>query len=116
MNNLIDRSRQRPYTRGIHKGERIEGRDYFWPEEFGPMTGLLLESIGEKYAPPGLGREWNGDSGLWDNPTVGPRGIPHGKTVVWGGIDPNVHESMLRHIPPWSSGPQVPAYPGVGRM
>jgi len=120
MNNLIDRAKQRPYTRGIHKGERIEGRDYFWPDEFNPWMGIELQAIGEKYAPPGLGREWNGDSSVWDNPTIGPKGIPRGRTVVWGAIDPNVRESMLRQIPPWSSGrPAVGVgtpYPGVGRM
>jgi len=120
MNNLIDRAKQRPYTRGIHKGERIEGRDYFWPEEFGPMTGLVYEAMGEKYSPPGMGREWNGDSSLWDNPTIGPRGIPRGRTVVWGAIDPNAREGMLRQVPPWSTGrPAVglgTPYLGYGRV
>jgi hypothetical protein len=117
MNNLIDRSRNRPYTRGVHKGERIDGRDYFWPEEFNPMTGLELEAMGEKYAPPGLGMEWDANP-LWDNPTVGLRGVPRARTVSWGPVDPATREGLLRQAPPWSTGrpSMVTPYQGVGRM
>ena len=117
MNNLIDRSRNRPYTRGIHKGERIEGRDYFWPDEFNPETGLMLEAMGEKFAPPGMGLEWSGRP-LWDNPTIGPRGIPRGRTVAWGATDPNAREGLLAQAPPWSTGRpgMVTPSPYAGRM
>jgi hypothetical protein len=92
MQNLIDRQRARPYTRGVHKGERIDGTDYFWPAEFGPDTGLMMQAAGVKYAPPGLGMEISGDP-RWDMATIGPRGIPRGRNTVTG-----------------------TPYPGVGRM
>jgi len=31
---------QRGYQRGVHKGERIDPGDYFWPDEFNPDAGL----------------------------------------------------------------------------
>lgn len=33
----------------MHKGERIDPADYFWPEEFGPATGLQYEARGLKW-------------------------------------------------------------------
>jgi hypothetical protein len=125
MENLIDRSRNRPYTRGIHKGERIEGRDYFWPEEFNPETGLLLESMGERFAPVGMAG-WD-DRPTWDNPVIGermvprqriPRGLPRGGTVAWGAASPATRQGLAKQAPPWiSGGAQMGTpYPGVGRM
>ena len=116
MQNLIDRQRNRPYTRGVHKGERIEARDYFWPDEFNPMTGLVLESMGERFAPPGMGWEWAGRP-LWDDPQIGPRGVARGRNSPPQPIDPNRREALMRQAPPWSTGrAQVPSYPGMGQM
>ena len=118
MQNLIDRQRNRPYTRGVHKGERIEARDYYWPEEFTPMTGLELEAMGEKFAPPGMGFEWAGRP-LWDDPQIGPRAVPRGRTAVQQTVDPNRREGLMpSRPPPWSTGrPQMSTpYPGAGQM
>lgn len=35
---------QRAYQRGVHKGERIDPGDYFWPAEFAPESGLLRQA------------------------------------------------------------------------
>lgn len=43
-NNLNKRS----YTRGVHKGERIDPRDYCWPKDMQPDRGLQYEARGEK--------------------------------------------------------------------
>lgn len=91
---LTARANQRPFARGVHKGERMDPSDYFWPPEFNMMTGLELEAIGEKFTPPGLGAEWTGIP-LSDQlalSTIGPRGIPRAKTQV---------------SPPWSGPPTV---------
>jgi len=45
------RVNQRSYQRGVHKGERIDPGDYFWPPEFTPMTGLEMQAAGVRYAP-----------------------------------------------------------------
>lgn len=67
----LSRMNARQYSRGVHKGERINAGDYFWPEEFNNMTGLILESKGKKFAP--VGAE---PVRLTNDGKVGPRGIP----------------------------------------
>lgn len=42
---LKDRQSKRPYQRGVHKGERVDPRDYFWdPQAMTPTMGLERES------------------------------------------------------------------------
>lgn len=47
------RENARSYTRGVHKGSRIEAQDYFWPEDFNPMTGLEHQKRGQKWTAQG---------------------------------------------------------------
>lgn len=44
LDSLKTRQNQRSYQRGVHKGERIDAADYFWPDEFNPGSGLLNQS------------------------------------------------------------------------
>jgi hypothetical protein len=67
----LSRMNARQYSRGVHKGERINSGDYLWPDEFNPMTGLVLESQGKKFAPPGAE-----PVRLTNDGKVGPRGFP----------------------------------------
>jgi hypothetical protein len=69
----LSRMNARQYSRGVHKGERINTGDYFWPEEFGKYTGLQYEAQGLKFAP--VGAE---PVRLTNDGKVGPRGIPRG--------------------------------------
>jgi len=47
------RNNARSYTRGVHKGSRIEAQDYFWPADFNPMTGLEAQRSGKKWTASG---------------------------------------------------------------
>lgn len=47
------RENARSYTRGVHKGSRIEAQDYFWPADFNPMTGLEMQARGKKWTASG---------------------------------------------------------------
>lgn len=47
------RNNARSYTRGVHKGSRIEAQDYFWPADFNPMTGLEYQARGKKWSQSG---------------------------------------------------------------
>ena len=67
----LSRLNARQYSRGVHKGERINPGDYIWPEEFNIWTGLQLESQGRKFAPPGAE-----PVRLTNDGKVGPRGSP----------------------------------------
>jgi hypothetical protein len=69
----IARQNQRQYTRGVHKGERINPGDYVWPDEFNLFTSLQLEAKGKKFAP--VGAE---SPRLVNDGKDGPRGIPRG--------------------------------------
>jgi len=67
----LSRMNARQYSRGVHKGERINPGDYVWPEEFNLWTGIKMESEGKKFAPPGAE-----PVRLTNDGKVGPRGIP----------------------------------------
>lgn len=71
--NAVKRQNHRSYSRGVHKGERINPGDYLWPEEFNLLTGLELEAQGLKFAPPGAE-----PIRLTNDGKAGPRGIPRG--------------------------------------
>lgn len=104
LDGLKQRTTSKPYTRGIHKGERREASDYFWPPEFHPHLGLELQSIGVKFAPPGLGLD------------VGNRLVNDGKNPdTWrrGEYDPDRAAHLRRLAPAWSRDPGMAvAYPG----
>ena len=44
---------QRNYQRGVHKGEKVSSQDYFWPDEFNPMSGIQAQAQGRKWGPVG---------------------------------------------------------------
>ena len=44
---------QRQYQRGVHKGERIDPRDYYWTNEVNPEAGLAAQARGEKWTQTG---------------------------------------------------------------
>lgn len=44
LDNLKRRQNQRSYQRGVHKGERIDPGDYFFPRQFQPDNGIRRQS------------------------------------------------------------------------
>lgn len=46
------RNTQRSYQRGVHKGERIDPADYYWPDDFNPATGLEYQRRGKRWTQP----------------------------------------------------------------
>jgi len=69
----VKRQNHRSYSRGVHKGERVNPGDYLWPEEFNLTTGLEMQAQGLKFAPPGAE-----PIRLTNDGKAGPRGIPRG--------------------------------------
>lgn len=67
----IARQNQRSYTRGVHKGERINPGDYVWPSEFNLQTGLQNQLKGKRFAPVGAEPVI-----LTNDGKVGPKGVP----------------------------------------
>lgn len=66
----MSRTNARQYSRGVHKGERINPGDYLWPDEFNLYTALEYEARGLKFAPTGAA-----PVRLTNDGRVGPRGI-----------------------------------------
>lgn len=53
MGKIANRATQKSYQRGVHKGERVDPADYYWPDDFGPMTGLEYQARGQKWTATG---------------------------------------------------------------
>jgi hypothetical protein len=53
LNNIGNRATQRSYQRGVHKGERIDPVDYYWPDDFHPLIGLEYEAAGRRWTAQG---------------------------------------------------------------
>ena len=49
---------QRSYSRGVHKGERLDLSSYLWPEEFHPLSGIINEAYtGQRFVSAAYGEE-----------------------------------------------------------
>lgn len=91
----VHRSNSRPYSRGVHKGERVNPGDYVWPAEFTPMTGLEYEAKGLKWAPNGAEPVQ-----LTNDGKAGPRGIPRNLDRPQQEIIDKQRRSMLKTLAP----------------
>jgi len=101
LNSLKQRQMQRPYSRGIHKGDRRDVNDYFWPPEFNLWTGLEHQAAGIKFAPPGLGQEW-ADSHMVNSARRGLRGLPSQAPPSSVGVRER-NLSLVRLAPPYGT-------------
>lgn len=98
------RENARSYTRGVHKGSRIEPQDYFWPEDFNPYTGLEHQQRGTKWAPQGapVERLVYGDKFLTQAEEAMIRdqmNLPPDPQMR--NSDPVVREGLRRNLPAW---------------
>lgn len=89
LDNLKGQLNQRSYTRGVHKGEKVDASDYFWPPELDPMRGLVRQS--QQVLEP-------------DNTVSSPRNVPLGtvaeQMIVSGGTQmPSTPRGKLRPPP-----------------
>jgi len=118
MDGLKARTTNRPNTRGIHKGERMDQRDYFWPEEFNLMSGIVNQTTGMRYVQPFIGEYLPDERYPADQKNVGPRSVPVGSRYLHGGGPTSVQDpdrvSVLRsQAPGWASG-GTRGNPGMG--
>lgn len=92
----LSRNNARQYSRGVHKGERINPGDYIWPQEFNLMTGIILEAQGRKFSPPGAE-----PVRLTNDGKVGPRGIPTPQETQAAQINPQRRAYLKNLVPSW---------------
>jgi hypothetical protein len=117
LDGLKARQTNRPYTRGVHKGERLDQRDYFWPPEFNLWSGLENEEKGLRWAPPNLENFLEYERYPTDRNHQGPRSVAQGaryakdgaQTAV--GTTPDRVSTLRSQAPGWATG--VRGNPGM---
>lgn len=93
----LSRMNARQYSRGVHKGERINTSDYFWPAEFNLMTGIEMEAQGKKFAPVGME-----PVRLTNDGKVGPRGIVAPQNdMAMSQLNPEQRSRLKNLAPRW---------------
>lgn len=92
LDSIKSRVTQKSYQRGVHRGERIEPSDYYWPKGLEPDRGLRNQAKGRKTAP------------LLDRAPV-PHLVNNGKAftpnTVPGEVNPVRNEQLSRLRPSW---------------
>lgn len=97
LQGALARQNQRSYSRGVHKGERVNPGDYIWPDEFNLQTGLVLQSQGKKFAPPGAE-----PVRLTNDGKAGPRAVPQGiSREQYEIIDAERRSTLKTLVPSW---------------
>lgn len=92
LDSLKNRTNQRSYQRGVHKGERIDPSDYFYPAGLEPDRGLAAMAQGVKQAPL---------LGLAPAPHLVNDGKTDMPNNVPGEIDPRRSQQFARLRPMW---------------
>lgn len=98
------RNNARSYTRGVHKGSRIEPEDYYWPDDFNPMSGLEAQKRGKKWTAQGspVERLVYGDKYMSQAEAAQFRqelNLPVDPQMQ--SVDVNVRAGMRRNLPGW---------------
>lgn len=100
------RNNARSYTRGVHKGSKISGRDYFWTDDFNPYSTLEARMKGDKkkFAAQGNPIERLAHGGKWlsaaeanmlrEEANIAPD--PQMRIV-----DPEIRREGRRNLPMW---------------
>jgi hypothetical protein len=107
LDKLKGQVNQRSYHRGVHKGERIDPSDYYWPPELQPDRGLRAQAmaiplpdgrmVAPRPAPLGTIYEQMVASGGTELPT-GPRGKLRPPPTQYD-VAPG-QSAALRHLAP----------------
>lgn len=95
---------QRNYQRGVHKGEKIDNSDYFWPPEFNDMSGLQAQARGQKWGPVGSTAaeqiNYMGKGHMLSPAEMGRVAAQHNVKEILP-VDPIRQSQMQRLLPRW---------------
>jgi hypothetical protein len=103
LQHVQNRLTQRSYQRGVHKGERIDPRDYYWTDDVNPQAGLQAEARGLRWTQQGTPAEQINHMGK--NHLLSPDQVA--RTAAGVGvkapqqIDPIRQQRMSRLLPNW---------------
>lgn len=107
LQGLKNRLTQRSYQRGVHKGERIDVRDYFWTDEVNPNIGLQYEARGKKWTAQGdvVERLAHGGRNAITTPgqmaKLSDKFGVHSDSGELASVDPIRQERLRRLAPTW---------------
>ena len=93
LDSVKARTNQRSYQRGVHKGERVDPGDYYWPMGLEPTRGLMNQKRGIKTAPMEM---------LVPPPHIVNDGKADTVAIEPGRIDLKRREQLARLMPSWS--------------
>lgn len=107
MVNVQGRLTERSYQRGVHKGERLDLKDYFWTKHLHPLSGIEAQERGERWS--AHGDEVGRLAHLGKVPAVSVKEMFRSKNVSYpqdpnalGQINPK-RVAQLTHLrPAWS--------------
>lgn len=51
LDSTRNRGQDRAYSRGVHKGERLDQASYFWPRGLDPQRGIRNQAMGRRTTP-----------------------------------------------------------------
>jgi len=97
---LKSRLTQRGYQRGVHKGERIDPQDYFWPEEFTPEDGIARGMSAERVGPVFLQQRAVPHGTVQERLTIMGQRLPRGANSLVD-MDQRAINSLDRLRPAW---------------
>lgn len=101
LDSLKGKLNERSYQRGVHKGERIDAADYFWPSELQPERGLVRQMHSVQIAPD--------DPRLW-SPRAAPLGTVAEQMQISGATElPMTPRGKLRPPATTYDNPSAPS-------
>ena len=101
LDSLKVRQNQKSYVRGVHKGERIDPADYYWPSALQPTRGLQTEARAVPQGNVLLSRRSSPRMELTPAPHLVNDGKSDPPQTIPGQIDPKRAAQMQHLRTPW---------------
>ena len=105
LDGLKQRQAKGPAVRGIHKGDQMDARDYYWQAEFNPDSGLVNQAMAME-TPEGFMVQRYASPRLVDDP-MAPEFMSPRRASILARSD-----NSRGMTPPWST-PPAPVQPGL---
>jgi hypothetical protein len=104
LNRLKKSLNERGYQRGVHKGERIDPGDYYWPDEYGPDSGIARQMAAVADTSTGVRvlytQRFAARGTVSDRLTVLGERMPRGSELLE--LDPRAVANLDRLRPAWA--------------
>ena len=101
MNSLKVRVGQRSYQRGVHRGERIDSSDYYYPEGLEPTRGIARQMRAAKVGNVYLSERWVEDATVAPAPHLPNDGKANMRSTSPMSLDKRRVDQMARMRPGW---------------